>query len=104
MSDSTIQVLEGILGSYGEDEVQMNGLAATYAGEPVPVSATFQGITDTLMANKWKILGGVAVLGAAVFGWRFLRARAAARATSAGVAGYGRRSRKSRRKGRKARR
>lgn len=103
MADSTIQVLEGILGNYGEDEVQMNGLAATYTGEAVPVSATFQGITDTLMANKWKILGGIAVLGAAVFGWRFLKARAASKATRAGVAGYGRRSRKGR-KARKARR
>lgn len=102
MSDSTIQVLEGILGNYGEDEVQMNGLAATYTGEAVPVAATLQGFTDTLMAHKWKILGGVALLGAAVFGWRFLKARRA-RATQAGVAGYGRRSRKGR-KARKARR
>lgn len=101
MSDSTIQVLEGILGNYGGAATLAGGLQETYAGPVSPVVATFQGFTDSLMENKWKILGGVALIGAAVIGWRMIKARRAV--TAPGVAGYGRRSRKSR-KGRKSRR
>ena len=69
--DTTIQIRSGL--GRGTDEVAMGGLAATVSLGADPGLGA--GVVDTVMANKWKILGGLAAVGAAFLGWRWYRAR-----------------------------
>ncbi len=105
MSDSTIQVLEGMLGYGGDEEVSMvNGLDASISLRADP---GIGGGLDTIMANKGKILIGLAAAGALFLGYRWWRARRMAASASVGTMdGFpGRRVRRNkRRKARRSRR
>lgn len=100
MSDATIQVLEGMLGYSGVEEVSMvNGLDATISTRADPGLTGAAG--DFWGANKMKILVGAGLLMAAFVGWRFWQARNLAQ-TNVAVAGMdgfpGRRAHRNRRR------
>ena len=102
--DSTIQILSGMLGSQDDEVSMVNGLDATISYRADPgVGGGF----DTLMANKWKILGGLAAVGALFLGYRWWQARRMASSASvSAMDGYPgrRRHRNKRRKARRSRR
>lgn len=98
MSDSTIQVLEGILGNSYDGTQMVSGLDAT-----VSLGADAGVGSFSLGKLKWPLIG-LGAAAAAFFGYRWWKQRALRSSASvSAVDGYSRRrkSRKSRRKSRR---